>query len=338
MSWSNPIYAKPVGKLTAEKLARMQALENHLKTSIHDPPHVDADGFGLPPKAQSWPADFSPYHQDKAPDELLQNFAGKNKFSASRQAFSLYPKISSVETRLGLVMETGVRESVVKQFQSGEEVAKAICSLDCRAINYPALWVKLPSTDGYSSDYKTHVPLAQFRKYPELLNSILRNPPESSQYSTMQCGFIFGRFSGESYQNFQLALSSPRVATHALMLTLESDLKKLNYRPEDDQWHDYQHGGSLWEAWRKYLKAQFATDLDQSSVETHHFLVLDRSIYGWCIVLVCLDGLEIFKFPLIPKDDNKGMMAYPPEYPNHLLREQCYYDWCRYFYPDRIRI
>lgn len=335
MSWNQPTYATPTGRLTAEKLAQLQTLENSLKSSIHDPPNIDSYGFGLPPKAKSWPADFSPYHQDKAPEELLSlAFDQEKKYSASRQAFSLYPRIDSVEIRLGSVMETGVDERTMPSYVKG--VPDSACTLDCRAANFPTLLAILPPTDGYSSDNRAHVPLAQFRKYPELLNSILCNPPASSQYSTMQCGFMFGRLSGEFCQNFQLFLSSPRVATHALMLILESDLGKLNYQPGRDQWRDYE-GGSLSEAWAGYIETHFTTDSELLRTK-HHLSILDKSPYGWCIALVYLDKLEILKFPLIPKDDNRGIMAYPPEYPCHLLREQCYYDWCRYFYPDRVRI
>ncbi len=346
MSWNDAGYSV-YGQRTAQKLARMQKLERKLKHSIHDPSNIDSDGLGLPPEATSWTADISPYEQDQAPAELLNaHYDPKNNYAAryvaSRQAISLYPKIDDVNLRIGSVIETGVVQ--YRQFScmakdgttSKDRELMSRFELDCRSQNYPAFKIELPATDGYDTEHKTRIPLAQFREYPELLASVLSRPPEDGRYSTMRCGFIFGCFNDAVHAKRRFTLTSPRVATHALMLVLEEDLQRLGFQPSDDIVADYERG-SLATAWRKYIDARFArTPIDQS-MNVPHLSVIDRSIHGWCIVSICLEGLEIYKFPHIASDDNRYLPAYAPEYPNHLLREQCYYEWCTYFFPDRVQ-
>ncbi len=209
--------------------------------------------------------------------------------------------------------------------------------LDCRHQNYPAFKVELPTTDGYDAAHSAHIPLAQFREYPELMTSLLRFAPENDKYSTMRCGFIFGDFNDAMCEKRWFTLKSPRLATHALMLVWEKDLQKLGFQPSDNIVADYQDG-SLEAAWHKYIDLRFAeTPIDQSSSPAHLSL-LDCLMHGWCVASICLKGLEVLKFPHIPCDDNRYLPAFPPEYPNRLLREQCYYEWCSYFFPDRVQV
>ncbi len=187
-------------------------------------------------------------------------------------------------------------------------------AVECRLQGKSNIQFLLPSTDGYNSDgnISVHLPLAWFLEYPSLTENLIRLSAEG--FAKYEFRYIFGDFSENKNKAFSFQLRSPRKAQHVLILAKSTEGNRLPRAEE--------------------LPAWISQILDYRT-ETHGRIIHISTEPSFCLFVAELKYVTACSRPIV-----YGLQEDPATkaFCRHLLREQCYYDWCRYFYPDRIRI